>query len=118
MNNIKIIEEYIEALREPKPFKYTNEEKARLLEGLLQENKKLNEILEKLYSKEFIQFKIKDIVQSKIQELEDKQEQNRKDLYNAVNNFNFKQIDILSEKIIFNMNLEDYLKKEFLEEGE
>lgn len=47
MNNIEILEDYIEALRKPKPFKYTNEQKAQAIENLVQENKEKNKEIEK-----------------------------------------------------------------------
>lgn len=43
MNNIEMLEDYIEALRKPKPFKYTNEQKAEAIENLIKENKELIE---------------------------------------------------------------------------
>lgn len=41
MNNIEMLEDYIEALRKPKPFKYTNEQKANAIENLIKEYKEL-----------------------------------------------------------------------------
>lgn len=48
--DIKVLEEYIEALRHPMPFKYTNEQKAQAIENLINRNKELEE---KAYKKEY-----------------------------------------------------------------
>lgn len=43
MNNIEILEDYIDSLRNGKPFNYTNERKAQAVENLIQEYKELKE---------------------------------------------------------------------------
>lgn len=48
MNNKEMLEDYIEALRKPKPFKYTNEQKAQAIENLIKENEELKERNKKL----------------------------------------------------------------------
>ena len=58
----------------------------------------------------------KDKIKAKIEELEKEQEDNRKKLYNAVNNLNFKEIDKISDRISVNMSarsiLQSLLEKE------
>ena len=46
--NIKVLEEYIEALRYPMSFKYTNEQKAQAIENLIKGYKELEEKFKKM----------------------------------------------------------------------
>lgn len=55
----------------------------------------------------------KDKIKSKIEELEKEQEDNRKSLYNAVNNLNFKEIDKISNRICVNMTVRGILQSLF-----
>ena len=48
MNNIEILEDYIDSLRNGKPFNYTNERKAQAVEHLIQENKELKKEIKSL----------------------------------------------------------------------
>ena len=54
--------------------------------------------------------KAKDKIKAKIEELEKEQEDNRKDLYNAINNLCFKEIDKISDRIYVNMSIRDILR--------
>lgn len=58
----------------------------------------------------------KDKIRAKIEELEKEQENNRKSLYNAVNNLCFKEIDKISNKICVNMTVSDILQSLLEEE--
>jgi len=44
MNDIEILKANIDCLRNRKPFKYTNEQKAQAIENLIQRNKELEQI--------------------------------------------------------------------------
>ena len=52
----------------------------------------------------------KDKIKSKIEELEKEQEGNRKNLYNAINNLCFKEIDRISNRICVNMTVRGILQ--------
>ena len=60
--------------------------------------------------------KVKGKIKSKIEELEKEQEDNRKSLYNAVNNLNFKEIDKISNRICVNMTVRGILQSLLEEE--
>ena len=55
----------------------------------------------------------KDKIKAKIEELEKEQKDNRKSLYNAVNNLNFKEIDKISNRICVNMTVRGILQSLF-----
>ena len=71
-NIIKLLEDYIEALRKPKPFKYTNEQKAQAIEILMQENKELKEKAKNTMCLIGANYIHKDKVKEKIEELVNK----------------------------------------------
>ena len=52
----------------------------------------------------------KDEIREKIKELEKEQENNRSDLKYAIDTFNFKKIDKISDMIVINMYLRDFLQ--------
>lgn len=52
----------------------------------------------------------KDKIKAKIEELEKDQEDNRKKLYDGINNLNFKEIDKISDRISVNMSVRDILQ--------
>ena len=58
----------------------------------------------------------KDKIREKIEDLEKEQEDNRKKLYNAVNNLIFKEIDKISDRISVNMTVRGILQSLLKEE--
>ena len=75
MNNIKMLEDYIEALRNPKSFKYTNEQKAQAIENLIKENKELKDKCNELNFKYTAQWVDDNFIpKSKVKELAKKYE--------------------------------------------
>lgn len=154
MNNIEILEEFIKYFEaEATQRKYrrnisitVGEDDIEAIENLIQENKELKEVLEKIskdldniaydqipiemqraFGKEYdlgyrqgwynAEEDWKLKVKEKIEELEKLQENNRKDLEKYINVFNFHKIDEISNKIMENYRIKTTLQ-ELLEEGE
>ena len=91
-------------------------EQSKEIEELKDKNKKLQDKAKELiFEKQELTSALldstpNDKIKSKIEELEKEQEDNRKVLYNAVNNLYFKEIDIISNKISVNMSIRDILQ--------
>lgn len=73
----------------------------------IEELKEKNEYLPNWVNKKYVS---KDKIKAKIEDLEKEQEDNRKDLYNAVNVLNFSKMNIISNRICVNMSIKDILR--------
>lgn len=125
MNNIEILEEKLKQWEPYKNVKWPTEIEKQIalenqaIENLIKENKELKKY--ETYYKEMEEVNKKFIpkskIKAKIEHLEKLQENNRKDMEQALNFLNFKKLDELSIKISNNMNVRDILNQ-LLEEGE
>lgn len=133
MNNIEILEEYIKEVWKPKPIHNVipdwatiEKEEIQAIENLIKENKELKEKVKGMYDKSnklievtnlYLNSIPKSKVKEKIEELEKLQENNKKDLEQAINTLNFKEIEKISMTITINLTVRTILNN-LLKEGE
>ena len=94
------------------------EKQSKEIEELKEKNKyiedraKIGKNIQTFINKDYVEqeYISKDKIKAKIEELEKEQEDNRKDLYNAVNNLYFSKMDIISRRIFVNMSIKDILQ--------
>lgn len=101
----KFIEEYNASYPDEKEWVAIYPEQIQAIQGLLNLYNK-----EKEKNKELRNYISKDKIREKIKELEKEQENNRSDLKYAIDMLNFKMIDKISDMIVINMYLRDFLQ--------